>query len=337
MTSSTRPAISQEQGAASSTILATGHVRGSRVVSNQEMCTMIDSTPEWIEQRTGITSRRWATAEETPRSMAAEAGRRALAKLDLTDDQVDAVICATVSHHRPSPSLAAYVAHDLGAFSAAAFDVNAACAGFCYSLTLADSLIRSGAATRVLVIGVEKLSEMINLADRGTAFLFSDGAGAAVVGPSSTVGVGPAVWGTASDKVETIEIEDWTEVASHPELNHPLIAMDGRAVYKWAMTTVTAKASEAIARAGISPADLDVFIPHQANDRITDALVRHLKLPDSVTVCRDIADMGNTSAASIPIAIDRMLDRGEIHSGDLALIIGFGAGLVFAGQVIVIP
>jgi 3-oxoacyl-[acyl-carrier-protein] synthase-3 len=178
---------------------------------------------------------------------------------------------------------------------------------------------------------------MINIADRGTAFLFSDGAGAAVVGRSESVGVGPAVWGTASDQVETIEIEDWSQVAGHPEQNHPLIAMDGRAVYKWAMTTVTAKAAEAIEKAGITPADLDVFIPHQANDRITDALLRHLKLPESVTVCHDIADMGNTSAASIPIAIDRMLERGQAHSGDLALIIGFGAGLVYAGQVIVLP
>lgn len=333
----TRPQIVQAQGSPSSRILATGHVRGSRVVSNEEMCTMIDSTPEWIEQRTGIKERRWATSEETPRSMAVEAGRKALTKLGLSGSDIDVVICATVSHHRPSPSLATYVAHDLGAFTAAAFDTNAACAGFCYSLNLADSMIRTGSATTVLVIGVEKLSEMINLADRGTAFLFSDGAGAAVVGRSESVGVGPAVWGTASDQVETIEIEDWSQVATHPEQNHPLIEMDGRAVYKWAMTMVTSKAAEAIANAGIEPADLDVFIPHQANDRITDALLRHLKLPESVTVCHDIADMGNTSAASIPIAIDRMLERGEAHSGDLTLIIGFGAGLVYAGQVIVLP
>ncbi len=337
MSQSTRPELSQSQGAPSSRILASGHVRGSRVVSNEEMCTMIDSTPEWIEQRTGITERRWARAEETPRSMAVEAARKALAKIGMTPAEVDAVVCATVSHHRPSPSLATDVAHDLGADPAVAFDVNAACAGFCYSISLADSMIRSGTAGTVLVIGVEKLSEMTNLADRGTAFLFSDGAGAVVLGPSQTVGVGPAVWGTASDKVETIEIEDWTEVASHPQTGHPLIAMDGRAVFKWAMTSVAGKASEAIERAGITPADLDVFIPHQANDRITDAMLRHLKLPESVTVCHDIADMGNTSAASIPVAIDRMLERGEAHSGDLALIIGFGAGLVFAGQVVVLP
>lgn len=332
-----RPTLTQAQGAPSSRMLATGSVRGSRVVSNEEMCTMIDSTPEWIQQRTGITERRWATAEETPRSMAVEAARKALAKAGLEPSQVDAIVIATVSHHRPSPSLATYVAHDLGSIGAAAFDVNAACAGFCYCTSLADSMIRSGSATHVLVIGVEKLSEMTNIADRGTAFLFSDGAGAVLFGPSQTSAVGPAVWGSAADKVETIEIEDWTQVADHPRVSHPLIAMDGRNVFKWAMTSVVRKAGEAIAEAGITPADLDAFIPHQANDRITDAMLRHLKLPESVEVCHDIADMGNTSAASIPIAIDRMLERGQVHSGDLALIIGFGAGLVFAGQVVVLP
>lgn len=337
MSQSTRPELSLVEGAHSSRILATGHVRGSRVVTNEEMCTMIDSTPEWIEQRTGIKERRWATAEQTPRSMAVEAARKALAKIGMDPAEIGAVVCATVSHHRPSPSLATYVAHDLGANSAVAFDLNAACAGFCHSMSVADSMIRSGSVPNVLVIGVEKLSEMTNIADRGTAFLFSDGAAAAVVGPSQTVGVGPAVWGSASDQVETIEIEDWTEVASHPEVGHPLIAMNGRAVFKWAMTAVVQKAGEAIEKAGLTPADLDVFIPHQANDRITEAMLRHLKLPESVTVCHDIADMGNTSAASIPIAIDRMLERGEAHSGDIALIIGFGAGLVFAGQVVVLP
>lgn len=338
MPESTRPALALSQGAPSSRMLATGSARGSRVVTNEEMCTMIDSTPEWIQQRTGIVERRWATAEETPRSMAVDAARKALDKAGLQASQIDAIVISTVSHHRPSPSLATYVAHDLGADTAAVLDIGAACAGFCYATNLADSMIRNGSATHVLVIGVEKLSEMLDIKDRSTAFLFGDGAGAAVFGPSQTVGVGPVVWGSASDKVETIEIEDWHEVAGkHPDVNDPFIAMDGRAVYKWAMTSVVHKAGEAIEKAGIAPADLDVFIPHQANDRITDAMLRHLKLPESVVVCHDIADMGNTSAASIPIAIDRMTERGQAHSGDLALIIGFGAGLVFGGQVVVLP
>ncbi|GAE75973.1 3-oxoacyl-[acyl-carrier-protein] synthase [Cutibacterium acnes JCM 18918] len=158
-----------------SKFLSTGSARGSRVVTNKEMCTLIDSTPEWIEQRTGITERRWATNSETVASMGTTAARTALERSGLEASQIDAIIVATVSHHRPSPSLAAYIARELGLGDAAAFDLNGACAGFCYSTALADSMIRTGSANYVLVIGVEKLSEMTNLDDRSTAFLFSDG------------------------------------------------------------------------------------------------------------------------------------------------------------------
>ena len=264
-------------------------------------------------------------------------GSSAIEDAGLTPDQIDTVIIASVSHHRPSPSLATYVAREIGATSAAALDINAACAGFCYATTLSESLIRSGASTHVVSIGVERLSDMINMKDRSTAFLFSDGAGAAVFGPSEEPAIAPTQWGSRADQVEVIEIEDWTQAASHPDVNYPLIAMEGRKVFKWALTEVAAKAKEAIAAAGITADDLAVFIPHQANDRIVDVIVRHLGLPDSVTVCHDIAGMGNTSAASIPIAMDRMRRRGDAHSGDLALIIGFGAGLVYAGQVVRLP
>ena len=297
-----------------SKFLSTGSARGSRVVTNKEMCTLIDSTPEWIEQRTGITERRWATNSETVASMGTTAARTALERSGLEASQIDAIIVATVSHHRPSPSLAAYIARELGLGDAAAFDLNGACAGFCYSTALADSMIRTGSANYVLVIGVEKLSEMTNLDDRSTAFLFSDGAGAAIIGASDEPGIGPVVWGSRSDQLKTIELEDWPTASADPNKIHPLIRMEGRAVFKWAMTDVAKRAAEAIAEAGITPADLDVFIPHQANDRITDVVSRHLKLPESVTVCHDIADMGNTSAASVPIAIDRMLQRGQAHS-----------------------
>ncbi|MEA5637513.1 MAG: beta-ketoacyl-ACP synthase III [Cutibacterium granulosum] len=331
------PTLSASTGASYARILGTGSVRGDRVVTNEEMCTMIDSTPEWIEQRTGIRERRWATPEQTVIAMASQAARQAIEDAGLTPDQIDTVIIASVSHHRPSPSLATDVAREIGATSAAALDINAACAGFCYATTLSESLIRSGASTHVVSIGVERLSDMINMKDRSTAFLFSDGAGAAVFGPSEEPAIAPTQWGSRADQVEVIEIEDWTQAASHPDVNYPLIAMEGRKVFKWALTEVAAKAKEAIAAAGITADDLDVFIPHQANDRIVDVIVRHLGLPDSVTVCHDIAGMGNTSAASIPIAMDRMRRRGDAHSGDLALIIGFGAGLVYAGQVVRLP
>ena len=222
-----------------SKFLSTGSARGSRVVTNKEMCTLIDSTPEWIEQRTGITERRWATNSETVASMGTTAARTALERSGLEASQIDAIIVATVSHHRPSPSLAAYIARELGLGDAAAFDLNGACAGFCYSTALADSMIRTGSANYVLVIGVEKLSEMTNLDDRSTAFLFSDGAGAAIIGASDEPGIGPVVWGSRSDQLKTIELEDWPTASADPNKIHPLIRMEGRAVFKLSLIHIS--------------------------------------------------------------------------------------------------
>ena len=318
-------------------ILSVGGYRGSRVVDNEEMCTIIDSTPEWIEQRTGIQERRWATDEETPLFMAVAAARKAMDRAGLDPSRIDGIICSTVSHFQQSPSLAVYVSHELGLSTGpVAFDISAACAGFCHGISIAESLVRSGAATNVLVIGVETLSRMVNLEDRTTAFLFSDGAGAAIIGPSDEPAIGPVVWGSDGSQALTIQIQDWTDV-TNPEQRMPLISMDGRTVFRWATTYITDKALEAVKRAGITPKELDVFIPHQANNRITDSMLRHLKLPENVVVSRDIRHMGNSSAASIPLAMEALLESGEASSGQNALIIGFGAGLVFAGQVVVLP
>ena len=318
-------------------ILSVGGYRGSRVVNNEEMCTIIDSTPEWIEQRTGIQERRWATDEETPLFMAVAAARKAMDRAGLDPSRIDGIICSTVSHFQQSPSLAVYVSHELGLSTGpVAFDISAACAGFCHGISIAESLVRSGAATHVLVIGVETLSHMVNMEDRTTAFLFSDGAGAAIIGPSDEPAIGPVVWGSDGSQALTIQIQDWTDV-TNPEQRMPLISMDGRTVFRWATTYITDKALEAVKRAGITPKELDVFIPHQANNRITDSMLRHLKLPENVVVSRDIRHMGNSSAASIPLAMDALLESGRASSGQNALIIGFGAGLVFAGQVVVLP
>ena len=318
-------------------ILSVGGYRGSRVVNNEEMCTIIDSTPEWIEQRTGIQERRWATDEETPLFMAVAAARKAMDRAGLDPSRIDGIICSTVSHFQQSPSLAVYVSHELGLSTGpVAFDISAACAGFCHGISIAESLVRSGAATHILVIGVETLSHMVNMEDRTTAFLFSDGAGAAIIGPSDEPAIGPVVWGSDGSQALTIQIQDWTDV-TNPEQRMPLISMDGRTVFRWATTYITDKALEAVKRAGITPKELDVFIPHQANNRITDSMLRHLKLPENVVVSRDIRHMGNSSAASIPLAMEALLESGEASSGQNALIIGFGAGLVFAGQVVVLP
>lgn len=329
--------ITPSIGAPHARILAVGGHRGSRVVDNDEMCTMIDSTPEWIEQRTGITERRWATEEETPLFMAVQAARKAIERSGLEPGRIDAVICSTVSHFQQSPALAAYVAHELGLSAGpAAFDISAACAGFCHGTGMAESLVRSGAATHVLVIGVETLSRMVDITDRSTAFLFSDGAGAVIIGPSETPGMGPLVWGSDGAQAQAIQIEDWSDVeAADHRLPH--ISMDGKAVFRWATTFIAEKTKQTLEAAGLTPDQLDVFIPHQANNRITDSMLRHLKLPENVTVSRDIVHMGNSSAASVPLAMEALLESGEATSGQTALIIGFGAGLVYAGQVVVLP
>lgn len=329
--------ITPSTGAPHARILGVGGHRGSRIVDNEEMCTMIDSTPEWIEQRTGIQERRWATEEETPLSMAVAASRKAIERSGLGARQIDAVICSTVSHFQQSPSLAVYIADELGLSAGpAAFDLSAACAGFCYGTGMAESMIRSGAATHVLVLGVEALSRMVDITDRSTAFLFSDGAGAIVLGPSDTPALGPIVWGSDGAQAQAIQIEDW-EDASDAGRSMPFISMDGRAVFRWATTFIAEKTKETLDRAGLTPDQLDVFIPHQANNRITDSMLRHLKLPESVVVSRDIVHMGNSSAASVPLAMEALLESGEATSGQTALIIGFGAGLVYAGQVVVLP
>jgi 3-oxoacyl-[acyl-carrier-protein] synthase III len=324
-----------------SALLGIGGYRPRRVVDNAEICTLIDSTDEWIRTRSGIRERRWAGPDETVEMMSVAAGRKALDRAGIEPGQIDTVIVATVTHLHQTPSIATTIASSLGAKSAAAFDISAACAGFCYATAMADSFIRSGTSTYVLIIGVERLSDLTNRSDRSTAFLFADGAGAAVLGPSDTAGVGPVVWGSDGDQAGLIgQTEPWDrafEQADGTGAGFPVLRMDGNPVFKWASYTMAKTAAEALDRAGVRPEDLDVFAPHQANMRIIDAMFRALKLPSSVVVARDIATQGNTSAASIPLAVEALLESGEARSGQTCLIIGFGAGLVYAGQVIVLP
>lgn len=321
-------------GAPYARIVSVGSRKASRIVTNAEMCTMIDSSDEWIQQRTGITERRWVAEGETLEVLATDAARIAVERSGIEPNRIGAVILASVSHHLPTPGLAPRLATAVGAPQAAAYDISAACAGFCYGLTQADALIRVGAAEYVLVIGAEVLSEITDTSDRSTAFLFGDGAGAVVVGPSDEPAIGPAVWGGEGENWDTINMTaPWPQAGGVT----PAITMDGRTVFKWATTAIAAKALEALDKAGVSPEELEVFIPHQANNRITDSMLRHLHLPEKVVVARDIMDTGNTSAASVPLAMDRLLSSGQAHSGQTALVIGFGAGLVYAGQVVTLP
>ncbi|MGA4668678.1 beta-ketoacyl-ACP synthase III [Propionibacteriaceae bacterium Y1923] len=328
------PTIKTATGPAYSKLLSVAGVRGNRVVDNEEMCTYIDSSDEWIQQRTGIVERRWVDETQTALSMATEAGAKAIERAGLNADEIDAVIISTVSHFKQTPSLAVEVAHGLGLSDPAAYDISAACAGFCYGIGQADAMVRGGLARNVLLIGVEALSMFIDLADRSTAFLFSDGAGAVVVGGSDEPSIGPTVWGSDGSQAPVIDIRSWDSVEKG---DIPKITMEGRAVFKWATTAIAEKTHEALAAAGLQPEDLQVFVPHQANNRITDSMLRHLKLPEGVVVARDITHMGNSSAASVPLAMEALLDSGAAKSGDIALTIGFGAGLVYAGQVLRLP
>lgn len=329
-------ALTPSTGAQFARILSVGGARGSRVVTNEEMCTMIDSTPEWIQQRTGITERRWAAEGEDAESLGLAAAAKAIERAGLQPSDIDAIIVSTVSHFMQTPSLATILAAKLGMEAPAAFDISAACAGFCYSVGIAESLVRSGSARHVVVLGVEVLSRYTNLEDRTTAFLFSDGAGAAVVGPSETNGIGPVIWGSDGDQADVInQTTDWLTAAR--EGRPAYIAMQGQSVFRWATGFIADAAKRTLEASGLTPDQLDAFVPHQANNRITDSMLRHLKLPDSVVVARSIKTMGNNSAASIPIGIESLLKSGEAKSGDTCLIIGFGAGLVYAGQVITLP
>ncbi|MEV6286768.1 beta-ketoacyl-ACP synthase III [Kribbella sp. NPDC051770] len=328
--------ISTVQGAQHTAVLGLGSYRPRTVVPNSVILEQIDSSDEWIRTRSGICERRWAEPDETVLMMSVEAAKEALRDSGIDPAQIGCVVVATVTHLYQTPAIATRIAVEVGAPTAAAFDISAACAGFCYGVAMASDLVRGGSAKYVLAIGVERLSDITDRTDRSTAFIFADGAGAAVIGPSDEPGIGPVVWGSDGTQHELIsQKESWQEAAG--SFNWPHLTMDGNPVFRWAAFEMAKTAQQALDVAGVTADDLDLFVPHQANMRITDAMHRSLKLPDHVKVARDIERQGNTSAASIPLAISAMRESGEAKSGDLALIIGFGAGLVYAGQVIRIP
>jgi 3-oxoacyl-[acyl-carrier-protein] synthase III len=331
-------ALQPRTGATYTRILGVGAYRPSRVVTNEEICEHIDSSDEWIRERSGIVTRHFAAPDESVVDMSLAAAEKAIAAAGIGADQLDAVIIGTVTHLTQTPSAAAEVAHRLGTKAPAAFDISAACAGFSYGLALAQDMIRGGSANHVLVVGVEKLSDMVDPTDRSVAFIFGDGAGAVVVGPSDTPSIGPVVWGSDGAQADAIRQDvSWNTWREDPDHSFPTLQMSGQQVFRWAVYEMAKVCVEALEAAGITADQLDVFLPHQANMRITDAMIKKLNLPESVVVARDIAETGNTSAASIPLAMARMLESGEAKSGDLALLIGFGAGLVYSAQVVILP
>ncbi|MDT7610877.1 MAG: 3-oxoacyl-[acyl-carrier-protein] synthase [Pseudonocardiales bacterium] len=314
-------------------ILGWGSSQPDHIVTNDDLAKRVDTNDQWIRERVGIVSRRIADKDTLLVDMAADAGSKAIADAGLGPADVDTVLVATCTMPNPIPNAAAQVAHKIGISAPGAFDLNAACAGFCYGMGMASDLIRAGSSRNVLVIGAEKLSDWLDWDDRSTSIIFADGAGAAVLGPAETaeeIGVGPLVWGSDGEMHEVIRIEQASSS----------IRQEGQTVFRWATTQIAPIALRAVELAGLTPADIDVFVPHQANLRIVEAVARRLRKAgarEDMRVAQDIVHSGNTSSASIPLAIDHMRAAGEISRGDVVLLVGFGAGLSYAGQVVVCP
>ena len=318
------------EGTYGARILAFGGYQPARVVTNDEIAATIDTSDEWIRSRVGIASRRIAGPDETVGDMAAAAGGKALAASGLSPADIDLVIVATCTPEVMIPNTAANVATRLGIEAPGAFDLNAACAGFCYALGAAADAVRAGTSRNALVIGAEKLSQWVDWTDRSTCIIFADGAGAAVVAavtePDTSPGIGPVVWGSDGNMADKIYIAD----------RNAFIFQEGQAVFRWATTALHPVALRACERAGVDPTSLAAFVPHQANLRIVEAIARKLGAPQA-RVADDIVNSGNTSSASIPLALSAMIERGELSSGDAVLLLGFGAGISYAAQAITVP
>jgi 3-oxoacyl-[acyl-carrier-protein] synthase-3 len=308
-----------------SRILGLGEQRPVRLMTNNELPSTLDTNDEWIRQRTGIVSRGIAGDDESVVSMASEAARKAIADSGVDPAAVGLVVLATCSLPQPIPGGAAQVATAIGTGQCGAFDVNAACAGFCYALSVASDAVRVGSVDYAVVIGAEKISHWLDWSDRSSAILFGDGAGAVVVGPSDEPGIGPVVFGSDGSGAGLIDMT--------PD-NH--LRIDGPAVFRWATSEMGEVALAICEAAGVDPADLAAVVPHQANLRIVNSLARQIGAANAV-IADDVVDTGNTSAASVPLALARLRREGKVTTGDLALTLAFGSGLTWAGSVVTVP
>ncbi|MFG3093608.1 beta-ketoacyl-ACP synthase III [Streptomyces sp. NPDC048202] len=312
-----------------SRIAAIGHYQPARVLTNEDLARMVDTSDEWITSRVGIHTRHIAGPDEPVDELAAHAAAKALATAGLAPGDIDLVLVATSTAIDRSPNTAARVAARLGIPEPAAMDVNVVCAGFTHALATADHTVRAGAATRALVIGADKMSEVTDWTDRTTCVLVGDGAGAAVVeacAPGEQAGIGPVLWGSVPEMGNAVRIEG----------TPPRFAQEGQSVYRWATTQLPPIARRACEKAGIAPADLAAVVLHQANLRIIEPLAQKIGAVNAV-VARDVTESGNTSAASIPLALSKLIEQGKVRTGDPALLFGFGGNLSYAGQVIRCP
>ncbi|WP_327110704.1 beta-ketoacyl-ACP synthase 3 [Nocardia sp. NBC_01730] len=330
-------------------MLGIGAYRPRRLVSNVEVCEVLDSTDEWIYERTGVRNRRWISGDETLRSIAVAAGERAIANSGIDRSKIGALILATSTWLKLTPHGAPSVAYDIGINGIAAFDLTSGCGGFGYGLGVAADMIRSGSAEYVLLIGAETMTVGLDPTDRGTAMIFGDGAGAVVVGPSEENGISPTVWGSDGENAAAITQDiDFLEYMHRAQSMQGLdpevepvgrmsLRMEGSRVFRWAAVTLPRALSTALEVSGVAKEDIEVFVPHQANARINELMKKNLGLAEDIPMANDIENSGNTSAASIPLAVEEMLVTGKAKGGQTALLLGFGAGLSYAGQVVTLP
>ena len=318
-------------------IYALGAARGNQVVSNDDIAGPIDSSDEWIRQRTGVATRTRAAEDQSMMDLAVEASKEAIAKSGVDPSEIGAVILATISFPYQTPSGASLLSELVGAQGAAAYDISAACAGYCYGIAQADALVRSGLCKYVLVVGAEKLSDFISPTDRTISFLLGDGAGAAIVGASDHPGISKTIWGADGSSWDKVGMTGSILDFRDGKTPWPTLTQEGQTVFRWAVWEMSKVAKQALDAAGIEASDLSALVMHQANLRIIDEFAKQMKLPDTVVIAKDIVETGNTSAASVPLAMHRILEEKKVASGGFALQIGFGAGLTFAAQVVELP
>ncbi|RKN45998.1 beta-ketoacyl-ACP synthase III [Streptomyces hoynatensis] len=315
-----------------STIRAAAHHLPARVLANEELAARLSTSDAWIRSRVGPATRHLADPDETVAGMASAAAGKALAHSGLAPEEIDLVVVATSTTAERMPSTAARVAQELRVPTAAAFDVNAACSGFSHALAIADHALSAGAARHALVVGADKMSDFLDWEDRTSCVIFGDGAGAVVVSAAAAPapGIGPVAWGSRPD------LGDAVTIGPAPGRARPLFTQQGQSVYRWATTALASVARRACHNAGVAPGELAAFVPHQANLRIIESLARQLDAPGAY-IARDIVDCGNTNAASIPIALSRLVERRAVPGDSAVLLLGFGAGLSFSAQVVRCP
>jgi 3-oxoacyl-[acyl-carrier-protein] synthase III len=319
-------------------IIGIGSFAPEKVLTNSDIEKIVDTTDEWIVTRSGIRERHIIEEGTTASDLAVEAASRALRSAGLSADAIDLVICATLTGDMPFPSTACLVQNRIGAVNAAAFDLQAGCSGWVYSLTVASQFVRAGAYNNVLVVGVDLLSTVTDWTDRSTCVLFGDGAGAAVVGPvEAGKGVLSTCLGSDGAGGDLLKIDaGGSKLPASEETvrnRQHYIKMNGREVFKFAVRIMGEASIKALDMCGMTPQDVDLFVPHQANIRIIDAAAERLGLcSDKVFV--NVERYGNTSAASIPIALDEAYKGGRIKPDDVVVVVGFGAGLTWAAGVL---